>query len=137
MSIFSTGAPWWFNRLVTDQVKFLLPRQFLDFRLAAQRIAAIRLQFRIYDFLRMAATKKPGALVRTGMFAETARHVGRNARIQAAVAGPDDVHEPVGNGIFGIGVSQSQAAQGVKIIISEPEIKAWASGLQSNLVIDY
>jgi hypothetical protein len=70
------------------------------------------------------------------MFAETARYVGRNARVQTAVAGPDDVDEPLCRGIGGIGVTQSMVpGEMTKINDSTLEIKTFTRGLQSKRVI--
>jgi hypothetical protein len=70
------------------------------------------------------------------MFDETARHVGRNARVQTAVAGPDDVDEPLCLGIGGIGVTQSLfPGEMIKIDDSALEIKTFARGLQSKRVL--
>ena len=61
MSIDQQGRPGGLNPLQANQVDFFLPRQFLDFRLAPLRAAAVCLHFRVNDIHRLAAAKEPRA----------------------------------------------------------------------------
>jgi hypothetical protein len=70
--------------------------------------------FRINHFHRLPAAKKSCASLRTGMFAKTPCHIGRDTRVQTAVTGLDDVDKPTWACVFRIGFIQC-AMFGLKI----------------------